>query len=106
MPLTVALVAEEAAGARTLQLLADRGHEVAAVFTGVAGAGTMSPVAARARSLGISLRDARDVRDAATADWIRDAGIELLLNVHSLHIVAAAVLTAPTLGAYNLHPGP
>jgi methionyl-tRNA formyltransferase len=106
MRVTVALVAEEAAGVRALQLLADRGHDVAAVFTSAGSPGSASPVAPRARALGVAVRDAREVRDSGTADWIREQRVELLLNVYSLHIVDAGVLSAPTLGAYNLHPGP
>jgi methionyl-tRNA formyltransferase len=62
-------------------------------------------VAGRASALGIPIRDARAVRDPATAAWMRAQGVELLLNVHSLYIVASDLLAAPTLGAYNLHPG-
>jgi methionyl-tRNA formyltransferase len=104
--LSVALIAEESAGARSLDLVSARGHEVAAVFTSTGGAGPMSTVAVRARSLGIPVREAHEVREASTAEWLRARGVDLLLNVHSLHILHGDVLDAPTLGAYNLHPGP
>jgi methionyl-tRNA formyltransferase len=106
MQLTVALVSEEGAGAKVLQLLVDRGHRVVTVFTRASGTGHTASVAGRAKLLGVPVRDAREVGDAAKADWMRAKGIDLLLNVHSLHIVDATVLEAPTLGAYNLHPGP
>lgn len=106
MRLTVALAAEEGAGVKTLQLLADRDHHVVAVFTGNDDAAPTGPVAGKARSLGVPIRNAQDVRDSATGDWLREQGVDLVLNVHSLHIINPSVLDAPTLGAYNLHPGP
>ena len=102
----MALVAEEAAGARALQLLVERGHDLVAVFTSASHARSASSVAAKAKSLNVPLRDARDVRDARTADWMREEGVQLLLNVHSLHIIDASVLAEPRSGAFNLHPGP
>lgn len=106
MQLTVALVAEEGAGLRALQLLADRGHRIAAVFTRSDRASGVASVASRARSLGVPIREASDIRGPAAADWMRAQGVELLLNVHSLYIANPNVTDAPTLGAYNLHPGP
>lgn len=99
--LAVALIAEEAAGVKTLQLLDDRRHRVVAVFTRSPG-----PVAGRAKSLGVTVRDAEDVRSPVTGDRLRRQHVQLLLNVHSLYIVDDDVLEAPPLGAYNLHPGP
>lgn len=106
MQLTVALVAEEAAGTQALRLLADRGHRVAAVFSDSGGGAMGATIADLATELRIPMRSAAEVRDPALAGRLRDDGVELLLNVHSLYIVDAAVLTAPTLGAYNVHPGP
>ncbi len=54
----------------------------------------------------VPLRDAREVRVSATADWLREQHVCVVLNVHSLHIVHPRVLDAATLGSYNLHPGP
>jgi UDP-4-amino-4-deoxy-L-arabinose formyltransferase/UDP-glucuronic acid dehydrogenase (UDP-4-keto-hexauronic acid decarboxylating) len=106
MQLTVALVVEEAAGAQALQLAAGRGHHVAAVFSD-SEVGTMGgAVAEAAAKLEAPVRPAAEVRDPALADDLRAAGVDLVLNVHSLHIVDAEVLAAPPLGAYNLHPGP
>ena len=63
-------------------------------------------VAAVAGSLRIPVRPAAEVLDPALARELRATGVDLLLNIHSLHIVDAEVLAAPSLGAYNLHPGP
>jgi UDP-4-amino-4-deoxy-L-arabinose formyltransferase/UDP-glucuronic acid dehydrogenase (UDP-4-keto-hexauronic acid decarboxylating) len=97
----VALLCEEAAGARVLDTLAGSAHELVALLTTEGG-----PAWALARKLGLSAAPPRRVRDAAFARELGEAKVELLLNVHSLYIVPAAVLAVPTLGAYNLHPGP
>jgi methionyl-tRNA formyltransferase len=46
------------------------------------------------------------VKDPALAERLRSAEVDILLNVHSLYVINREVLAAPTLGAYNLHPGP
>ena len=106
MALKVALAAEEAAGIKALRLVAERGHDVAAVFTSSGAEEGRTSVAAVAESLGAAVRDASEVKDAALAGWLEEQGVDLLLNVHSLHIAADDVVRAPRLGAYNLHPGP
>jgi UDP-4-amino-4-deoxy-L-arabinose formyltransferase/UDP-glucuronic acid dehydrogenase (UDP-4-keto-hexauronic acid decarboxylating) len=42
----------------------------------------------------------------ATAEWIREQGVDLLLNIHSLYLIHGDVLAAPRVGSFNLHPGP
>ena len=105
MQLTVALVGEDAAGGQALRVLARRGHHVAAVFSdSVGGAGaTVADIAAK---LQIPVRSAAAVRERSLASELCAAGVELLLNVHSLYIVDPDVLEIPRLGAFNLHPGP
>jgi methionyl-tRNA formyltransferase len=103
--LNVLLVAEEAAGLQALKLLAESDHRVTAVLSSTGeerGAG----VARAAAGLGLPIADPRAVRDPAFADRLRDQGIDLLVNVHSLHIAAAEVVDAPRIGSFNLHPGP
>jgi methionyl-tRNA formyltransferase len=95
----IALLAEEGAGARALQMLASGSHDICALLTSPG-----SPVWRLAGRLGVAALPASRVRDPQLACEL--AGIELLLNVHSLHIVPPALLAAPRLGAYNLHPGP
>jgi UDP-4-amino-4-deoxy-L-arabinose formyltransferase/UDP-glucuronic acid dehydrogenase (UDP-4-keto-hexauronic acid decarboxylating) len=97
----VALLCEESAGARILEMLAKSAHVLAAVLTSEG-----SPVWNLAAKLGLRPMPARRVRDPAFAAQLAGSGIELLLNVHSLYIVPPAVLQVPRLGAYNLHPGP
>lgn len=107
MQLKIALAAEEAAGARALQMLVHRRHRVVAVFT---GSRSQSPeaasVASLARSLELAVRPAAEVRSAATAAWLRQRHTQVLLSVHCRHLIHAELLAVPPLGAYNLHPGP
>jgi methionyl-tRNA formyltransferase len=97
----IALFCGEAAGARVLEALATGGHELARVL-----AAEGSPPWTMAARLGLEPQPARRVREASFGAELAAAGVELVLNVHSLHIVPPAVLQVPRLGAYNLHPGP
>lgn len=55
---------------------------------------------------GIHVLPARAVESVEFARWIERNRIDLLLNVHSLHIVHPEVVRAPRVGSFNLHPGP
>ena len=107
MTLRVLLAGQEAAGARTLRALTRSGHEVAAVLTQepvvVGGPASLSGLAEK---LALPVLPARRVREPSFASQVRAWGVDVLLNVHSLHIVADEVLEAPTIGSFNLHPGP
>lgn len=104
----IALAAEESAGVQTLRLVADSVHEVCVVLTTSSAADRERglTVAAVADALGIDRLPGAAVRDPRLADDLRSRGVDVLLNVHSLHVVDAAVLAAPRFGSYNLHPGP
>lgn len=104
--LRVFLAAEEAAGARALSLLARSGHEVVGVLAGARRFGRGSVTAAAAARAGIEVVPADSVDDAALATLLDERRADLLLNVHSLRILGAAVLARPRIGAFNLHPGP
>lgn len=105
MPIRVALSGQEAAGVQVFRMLGERGLHPALVFSDrrpERGAA----VADLAERAGVELRPAAALAEAATAGLLADRGVELLLNVHSLHVAAPEVVAAPPLGAYNLHPGP
>jgi UDP-4-amino-4-deoxy-L-arabinose formyltransferase/UDP-glucuronic acid dehydrogenase (UDP-4-keto-hexauronic acid decarboxylating) len=103
----VALVAAESAGLRTLRLLLDKGHDIVAVFARTQpDASGAAPVADLAREAGIAVHPSEEVRTAALGGRLAASGVDLLLNVHGLHVVHAEVLRAPRIGAFNLHPGP
>jgi methionyl-tRNA formyltransferase len=97
----VALLCEEAAGLRTLQLVARSRHEIAAVLTSSGSAAWNW-----AQKLGLTPLPADRVREARFAEALARLRVDLLLNVHSLYIVPEALLRAPAHGGYNLHPGP
>jgi UDP-4-amino-4-deoxy-L-arabinose formyltransferase/UDP-glucuronic acid dehydrogenase (UDP-4-keto-hexauronic acid decarboxylating) len=77
------------------------------VLTGRAGAErSVGPLSSLAEQWGYRVWPARRVRDPAFADEIRAEGVELLLNVHSLYVVKREVVAAPSIGSFNVHPGP
>nr|MBA2476342.1 hypothetical protein [Actinomycetota bacterium] len=106
--MNVVLVAEESAGIGALRRLSESPHRIVAVLarSEVEGAARGASVAGLARRLGLPVWPAERVREAALAATLRAEGVDLLLNVHSLFIIAPEVLEAPTLGSFNLHPGP
>lgn len=105
--LVVALSAEESAGVQLLRVLVSGPFDVPFVLTTKpAGEARGATVWHLASSSGIETLPAREVRRPALASRLRDAGVDLLLNVHSLHVIHDAVLDAPVIGAFNLHPGP
>jgi methionyl-tRNA formyltransferase len=105
--LKILLIAEEAAGVQTLRVLAGSPHEVVAVMTrGVGGMAVGATVAGVASRLGYRLWPARQVKESGFADAVGRQEVDLLLNVHGLHVLPADVVTAPRIGSFNLHPGP
>ncbi len=103
----IVIAAAESAGIQVTRSLGAIGHEIVAVLADSAGASASGAgIAAVARSLGVTVWPAERVRDDDLADELLKARVDLFLNVHSLHIVREAVLQAPRLGAFNLHPGP
>lgn len=105
--LRVLLVAEEAAGVQALGLLHQAGHCVVAVMTDSAGRGSgTSRLGAVAVGMGHPVWPALLVKEPGFAAVVRREEVDLLLNVHALHVIPADVVAAPALGSFNLHPGP
>jgi len=103
----ILLAAEESAGIQTLKWLAGTEHEVVAVLASEPrSAVRVATVAAAARSAGVPVWPAELVKDPALAERLADEGVDVLLNVHSLFLVAGEVLVTPRVGSFNLHPGP
>jgi methionyl-tRNA formyltransferase len=103
----ILLVAEESAGLRVLNDLLLSPHQVAAVMcTAAGGMAGRNHVWERARQSGCDVWPAQLVREPSLAGRIRSGGIDILLNVHSLHVVHEEVVDAPRVGSFNLHPGP
>ena len=59
-----------------------------------------------AERLGYRTWAAESVKDPMFARQVRADDVDVLLNVHSLHIINKDVLRAPKLSSFNLHPGP
>lgn len=103
----VVLVGEESAAIQALRLLTGAVHDVVAVFAAQDPArASTATVAAAARMAGLEVRPPGEVTTAALGERLRTIGVDLLLNVHGLHLVHPAVLEAPRIGSFNLHPGP
>src|SRR5918998_2167948 len=103
--MNVLLVGAEAAGARCLALLERSGHRVVGALTPREHA-SGAALAASADRLGVPVLEPALVRRPQFAARIEELAVDLLLNVHSLHLIDAAVLAAPRVGSFNLHPGP
>jgi UDP-4-amino-4-deoxy-L-arabinose formyltransferase/UDP-glucuronic acid dehydrogenase (UDP-4-keto-hexauronic acid decarboxylating) len=104
--MNVLLVAEESAGIQVLRALDRHAHHLVAVMTAPPTRGGGATVAALAETLGVPILPSPDVREPDLAAWVRDQGVDLLLNVHSLYVIHGAVVAAPRIGSFNLHPGP
>lgn len=105
-PVRVVLSGEESAGVQALRTLLETDAEVVAVLTSEHAEGRTPALFKAAVDAGIETWPAGLVRKPLLADRLRDADVDVLLNVHSLHIVCDAVLQAPRVGCFNLHPGP
>ena len=105
--LKILLLAEEAAGVQTLRLLAESGHQVVAVMTASGSSmGSGATVSAVASRLGIPVWTPRHLKEKALDQRLLREGVDLLLNVHALHVLPAELVAAPRIGSFNLHPGP
>jgi methionyl-tRNA formyltransferase len=102
----VLLVAEEAAGVQTLRAILKSRHRLVAVVTSADdGQRHGATVRGVAESNGCTLYRASVVREPAFADIVREARVDVLLNVHSLRLIHPAIVQAPSVGSFNLHPG-
>lgn len=107
--LRVVVVAEEAAGVQVLQGLSalEARPEIVAVLTRSKEEGADRPVVFEAaQKLGLDLWPSSSVTSPELASRLRDADVDLLVNVHSLFVLHPAVVAAPRIGSFNLHPGP
>jgi len=105
--MNVLLIGEESAGIQTLKALARSDHRIVAVMASPAkkslSSSTLWQVAER---IGLPTWPASHVKDPAFVGRICDAGVDIILNVHSLFVMHGEVVEAPRIGSFNLHPGP
>ena len=104
--MNVLLVAEESAGIGVLRMLTRTPHRIVAVMTAPPTRGGGATVGGVAQALDVPQLPSAKVKDPALADWMRVQEVDLLLNVHSMHLIHADVVAAPRIGSFNLHPGP
>jgi methionyl-tRNA formyltransferase len=107
--LRVVVIAEEAAGVQVLRGLMALATppEIVAVLTRSRAEGAERPVVYEsAQNLGLEVWPSSSVKSPDLATRLRNAEVDLLMNVHSLFLIHPSVLAAPTIGSFNLHPGP
>jgi methionyl-tRNA formyltransferase len=107
--LRLVVVAEEAAGVQVLQGLSrlETQPEIVAVLTRSAAEGAERPVVFEAaQKLGLDVWPSSSVRSSGLGSQLQSEDVDLLVNVHSLHLIHPTVLAAPKIGSFNLHPGP
>ena len=105
--MNVILAGEESAGIQTLKALERSDHRIVAVMASPTkkslSSSTLWQVAER---MGLPTWPAALVKDPAFAERIRGAGVDIILNAHSLFVMHGEVVEAPRVGSFNLHPGP
>jgi methionyl-tRNA formyltransferase len=105
--MNVVLAAEESAGLAMLRALVSSNHRLVAVLGTQPKPGSAAvSVWNVAKDLACPTWPASLVRDPQLGERLRAEKVDILLNVHSLHIIHEKVLAAPKVGAFNLHPGP
>lgn len=104
--MNVVLIAEESAGIQALRAIQDAGSQLIGVFTSI---GRSSPSGASvykaAAEMGLRIWPAELVKNTDAGETLRSQNVDVIFNVHSLHLVDSGLLKAPRIGAFNLHPG-
>jgi methionyl-tRNA formyltransferase len=106
-PLNILVVGEESAGIQLVRRLARGPHRIVGVLASAeVPGGKAASLWGLAQNLGLRTAPATRVKDSSLAKDIRAEQVDVLLNVHSLHVINWEVLVAPRFGSFNLHPGP
>jgi methionyl-tRNA formyltransferase len=102
----VLLVAEEAAGVQTLRAILKSRHRLVGVVTSPhEDERRGATVRGVAENHACRLYPASVVREPGFASVVREVEVDVLLNVHSLRLIHPAIVQAPAIGSFNLHPG-
>lgn len=108
----ILVAGEESAGMQLLKALdaitrPDGPHEIVGVLASPERGTEKAPSVWRlAETMGLRTWPAILVKEPGFAATLAAQKVDVLLNVHSLHVIHEAVLATARLGAYNLHPGP
>ncbi|MEO2034786.1 MAG: formyltransferase family protein [Planctomycetaceae bacterium] len=105
-PLNILLVGGESAGVQTLRLLIASHHNLMGVMATPSENLHDASLWNAARKYHIDCIPAEQIRVPEFAAEIDRRNIDVLLNVHALHLIPGIVLDACRIGAFNLHPGP
>ncbi len=105
--LRIVFSGQESAGVQALKILIASPHEIVGVFTSgdptaIGGSGVQK----LAEQEGLTTFPAEFVRDQRAVEALGPAPVDIVLNVHSLYIVDDSLLDLPSIGAFNVHPGP
>jgi methionyl-tRNA formyltransferase len=105
--LSILLIAEEAAGVKALELLRESSHRVVAVVTDGSGREQgRSRVAELAARLRHRVWPTERIAEPRFSRLVQEEKVDLLLNIHALHVLPRDLVEAPRIGSFNLHPGP
>jgi methionyl-tRNA formyltransferase len=105
--MNVLLIGEESAGIQMLGAVLQSGHRLVAVMASPPGIpSATASLWKAAEKLGVQTWPGKLVKDPELAGRLRSEGVDIVLNVHSLYLIHKAVLAAPKIGAFNMHPGP
>lgn len=102
--MNIILVANESAGLQAVTKILQSTHNLAAVLTEPESA-IGSRLSTIAKQAGCETLPSVTVTDPNFAQWVSDKGIDILINVHSLHLICPEVIQSLRRGAFNLHPG-
>jgi methionyl-tRNA formyltransferase len=103
----ILLVGEESAGIQTLRALTESDHRIVAVMASQSkNNGGLANLWETAEKLGYKTWPSKLVKDPLFADEVRAAGVDIILNIHSLFIINKEIVAAPRIGCFNMHPGP
>ena len=104
--MNVLLIGEQAAGARVLQSLAESGAKMVAVMSSSSWGARWAKSWDLASKLGYATWPAELVKESDFAAQVREAGVDLILNVHSLHLIRKEILGGARLGGFRSSSGP
>ena len=100
--MNILLVGEESAGIHALRRLGESGHRVVGVIASPKPKyGSPVTLWMTAKKLGYRTWVAESVKDTLFAQQVRVDKVDVLLNIHSLHVINHEVLRAPKVGGFR-----
>jgi methionyl-tRNA formyltransferase len=102
----VVLAGGERIGFECLKILIDEKVDVAAVLVDKNTKIENERVKSLAKKSGIKIHEISDINDSVFLDEMRKISPDIIFNTAFLHIYKSEVLSLPTKGCINFHPGP